>query len=145
MQSLECQIRAAPRIGAGRPVTVHFRLAQRAPETVYVLDWRTPLEGLRGDDFEIVRHGTHVRYRGPMLKRGNPGARSYRLLAPGAPLEAEIDLALAYDFTVPGHYRVTFRGALMDLVTRASEIPRPLDALQSVTVPCAPITIEIVR
>jgi hypothetical protein len=124
---------------------VHFRLSQRGPETVYVLDWRTPLEGLRGDDFQVVRDGNEVPYRGPMFKRGEPSARSYRAVAPGAPLEAEVDLALAYDFSTPGRYRVAFRGVLMDLVTQASEIPRRLDALQGAAVPCAPITVDIVR
>src|SRR5262245_50656997 len=94
----ECEIRAVPRVRVGQPVDVQFRRSQRGPKSVYVLDWQTPLEGLRGDAFRVVHDGDEVPYHGPMLKRGDPGASSYRALAPGAALEAEIDLALAYDF-----------------------------------------------
>jgi hypothetical protein len=141
---LACQIRAAPRIKLGQPVTVQFRLEQRSAKAVYVLNWRTPLEGLRGDDFLVVRDGIEVPYEGPTFKRGDPTARNYLTMEPGKSLEAEVDLALAYDFGKPGHYRIVFRGHVWDLVTQESDVPRPLDRHQPVPIQCAGIEIDIV-
>ncbi|WP_394850737.1 protease [Pendulispora brunnea] len=141
--ALECSIRIEPKIKLGQSAKVHFRLAQRAAQTVYVLNWRTPLEGLRGDDFSVVRDGTEIPYRGPMMKRGNPSAESYLALEASKPLEADVNLALAYDFSKPGHYRITFRGKIWDLVTQQSEIPRPLDKHQPVQLTCASVETDV--
>jgi peptidyl-Lys metalloendopeptidase len=141
--ALECQIRAEPRLKAGQPVIVHFRLVQRSAHAVYVLAWRTPLEGLRGDDFHVTREGVEIPYRGPLVKRGNPGAKSYLTLAPGTPLDAEVDLGLAYDLGKPGKYRVEFRGKIWDLVTQQADVPRPLDRHRPAPLQCAAIDVEL--
>lgn len=142
--ALECAIRAEPRGKAGQPVMVHFRLLQRSARAVYVLGWRTPLEGLRGDDFHVTREGVEIPYRGPMVKRGNPSARSYLTLAPGTPLEAEVDLTLAYDLGKPGKYRIEFRGKIWDLVTQEADVPRPLERHQPAPLQCAAIDVEMI-
>ncbi|WP_394828375.1 protease [Pendulispora albinea] len=142
--AFECQIRVDPRIKLGQPATVHFRLSLRSPQAVYVLNWRTPLEGLRGDDFLVTRDGVEVPYRGPMMKRGNPGAESYLALTPSKPLEADVNLGLAYDFTKAGHYKITFRGKVWDVVTKPSDIPRPLDRHQPAQLQCAPVETDVV-
>ena len=142
--ALECQIRAEPRLKAGQPVMVHFRLLQRSPRAVYVLSWRTPLEGLRGDDFHVTREGIEIPYRGPMVKRGNPGPKSYMTLAPGTPLEAEVDLGLAYDLGRPGKYRIEFRGKIWDLATQQADVPRPLERHRPAPLQCASIDVEVI-
>lgn len=91
----------------------------------------------------ISRNGTEIRYNGPMVKRGNPNAKSYASVAPGKALEADIDLALAYDFTKAGTYRVTFTGNVQDMVTKKAEVPRTLDQLTPVPLVCAPIGVEV--
>ena len=131
-----CELTAAPSYPVGTPVKLHFRLTQRGTQTVYVLNWRTPLEGLRGDDFAVVRDGQEVPYRGPMMKRGNPGAESYLALEAGKALEADVDISRVYDFKSPGRYRITFRGPILDATTQQAEVPRPLDKHQSVPVTC---------
>ena len=35
-------------------------------------------------------------------------------------------VALAYDFTQPGRYRIAFRGPLMDVATQQAEVPHTL-------------------
>ena len=142
--ALECEIRAEPRLKAGQPVMVHFRLLQRSARAVYVLSWRTPLEGLRGDDFHVTREGIEIPYRGPMVKRGNPGAKSYLTLAPGTPLEAEVDLGLAYDLGKPGKYRIEFRGKIWDLATQQADVPRPLERHRPAPLQCAAIDVEVI-
>ncbi|WP_394840025.1 protease [Pendulispora rubella] len=143
IDALDCSIRVEPKIKLGQPATVHFRLASRSAHPIYVLNWRTPLEGLRGDDFSVVRDGTEIPYKGPMMKRGNPGAESYLTLEANKPLEADVDLSRAYDFSKAGHYRITFRGKIWDLVTQKSEIPRPLDNHHPVEMTCAPVETDV--
>jgi len=79
-----------------------------------------------------------------MFKRGNPSAKSYLTMDPGTPLEADVNLALAYDFKKPGHYRIAFRGQIWDLVTQRADVPRPLEQHQPVPLQCAPIETEVV-
>ncbi len=140
----ECQIRAAKEIKLGQAITVHFKLTSHAPSPLYVLNWRTPLEGLRGDDFLVVRNGTEIHYNGPMFKRADPPARNYLAVEPGKALEADVDLALAYDFTKVGTYRVTFTGHLWDVVSQKSDVPRPMDRHVAAPLMCAPVEIEVV-
>lgn len=49
-----------------------FTLENLSDETVYVLKWFTPLEGLFGDIFRITRDSEEIPYTGPMVKRGDP-------------------------------------------------------------------------
>jgi peptidyl-Lys metalloendopeptidase len=142
--TFECTIAAPGQAPAGGPVPVTFTLRQRSPSTVHVLTWRTPLEGLRGNDFRVEREGTEVPYKGPMVKRGNPNAKSYVALEPGKDAKAEVDLALAYDFAKAGKYRIAFTGHLLDVVADAAAVPRPLDAHEPADLSCAPIDVTIV-
>src|SRR5260370_846510 len=57
-----CELTVAPSHPLGTPVKLHFRLTQRGTQTVYVLNWRTPLEGTRGDNFAVVRDGQEISY-----------------------------------------------------------------------------------
>jgi peptidyl-Lys metalloendopeptidase len=139
----ECQLRMEPRVVRGKPAVLHFKLTQRSSGPLYVLKWRTPLEGLRGDDYLVSRDGTEIPYVGPMFKRGDPPAKDYLEMQPGVPLEAEVELSNAYDFEKVGHYRVSFRGRLWDVVTSQSEVPRPLDRHQAVPLSCNSLELDV--
>jgi peptidyl-Lys metalloendopeptidase len=141
--NLECTLSAPHRVRVGEPVPVHFRLTNRAPGPLYVLTWRTPLEGLRGNDFLITRDGEELRYRGPMVKRGEPEREHYVVIASDASADADVDLAPAYDFQQPGRYRIAFRGPVMDVAERATDIPRPLELLRPVPVACPVAEVEV--
>ncbi|PTL80874.1 protease [Vitiosangium sp. GDMCC 1.1324] len=134
--TLECALSVPATVRSGEPVEVRFQLTNRTAQPLYVLTWRTPLEGLRGNDFQITRDGTDIAYQGPMVKRGNPSAQSYVTIAPGASVDGKVDLALAYDLKQPGRYRIAFRGQLMDVADKQAEVPRTLDLLKSTPVQC---------
>lgn len=133
---LECALSVPASVRAGEPVELRFQLTNRTAQPLYVLTWRTPLEGLMGNDFQITRDGTEVPYQGRMVKRGNPLAEHYVTLAPGASVDAKVELSLAYEMTRPGRYRIEFRGPLMDVAGAQAEVPRPLEQLQSRPVSC---------
>ncbi|WP_245767184.1 protease [Stigmatella erecta] len=134
--SLTCEMSVPPRLKVGVPVELRFKLSNPTSQTVYALKWHTPLEGLRNNFLEVSRDGTEVPYQGPMVKRADPSAEAYAPLAPGASQEAQVDVAMAYDFTRPGTYRIAFRGTLMDLGTSQADVPRKMDAFQSVELRC---------
>jgi hypothetical protein len=135
--TLECSLSVPPSLKAGQPVEARFQLINRTAQPLFVLKWRTPLEGrLLGNDFEITRDGAEIPYQGPMAKRGNPGADSYVTLAPGASVEAKVELSLAYELTQPGRYRIAFRNELMDVAEKQSDVPRSLDQFRPQPVRC---------
>ncbi len=134
--TLDCALSVPSSVRAGDPVELSFRLTNRTAKPLFVLSWRTPLEGLRGNDFQITRDGTEIPYQGPMAKRGNPSAESYVTLAPGASVDAKVELTLAYEMNQPGRYRIEFRGTLLDVAENQADVPRTLDQLKSTPVRC---------
>ncbi|WP_375773566.1 protease [Archangium gephyra] len=140
--TLECVLSVPPSVRAGEPVELRFQLTNRTAQPLYVLKWRTPLEGLMGKDFEVTRDGAEVPFLGRMVKRGNPPADAYVTLAPGASVDAKVDLSQAYEMKQPGRYRIAFQGELMDVVEKQAEVPRSLEQLQSRPVSCP--TVETV-
>ncbi|MDC0709608.1 protease [Stigmatella sp. ncwal1] len=140
---LTCEMSVPPRLKAGSPVELRFKLSNPTSQTVYPLNWHTPLEGLRNNFLDVTRDGVEIPYQGPMMKRADPSAEAYVAIAPGASQEAQVEVSLAYDFTQPGKYRIAFRGTLMDLVTSPKDVPRKIDQFQSVAVPCPAVETTI--
>jgi hypothetical protein len=111
-------------VAAGRPVPLSFRIENRGASPVWVLKWYTPLEGLRGRALRVTREGVEVDYRGPLFKRADPTRSDYVRIEGHSQASAEVDLALAYDLTAPGAYRVEFEGRLHDVCGSESDVPR---------------------
>ncbi|HYO59200.1 protease [Archangium sp.] len=135
-KTLDCTLSVPPSVRAGEPVELRFQLTNRTAQPLYVLTWRTPLEGLLGNDFLVTRDGAEILYQGRMVKRGNPRAEDYVTLTPGASVDAKVELSLAYEMKQPGRYRIEFRGPLMDVAQKQSEVPRPLEQFQPLPVQC---------
>ena len=64
-------------------------------------------------------------------------------IAPGAAVEARVDVSQVYEMTSPGNYQLTFRDELMDVATEQAEVPHPLDAFQAMPVECP--SVEVTR
>jgi hypothetical protein len=143
--SLECSLKAPATGRVGDPVKVSFHLQNRATQPVYVLTWRTPLEGLFGNDWSITHGGAEIPYQGPMVKRGDPAEDDYVAIAPGAAADAEVEVSLAYEMREPGRYRIALRGPLMDATTNKTEVPRPLAQQKAVPISCPAVEIELTQ
>jgi hypothetical protein len=141
--SLQCALSVPASLKAGQPVEVTFRLSNPTAQPLYVLNWHTPLEGLKNNILEVSLAGTELPYQGPMFKRGEPSADNYVTVAPGASVEGKIDASLAYDFSKPGTYRIAFRGPLMDVATQQTEVPRPMAQHRNMPVECPTIETTI--
>jgi peptidyl-Lys metalloendopeptidase len=107
MPTLEGRLVSSDEYQSGGAVRLRFELTNRGDEDLYVLTWYTPLEGLLSDCLRVTRGGERLPYDGPLLKRGEPTAESYRLIRAGRTVSKSFDLGSAYDLSSPGRYRVT--------------------------------------
>ncbi|MFP2926311.1 protease [Pyxidicoccus sp. 3LG] len=142
--TLDCALSAPAQVKAGEPVEVLFRLSNPTSQPLYVLDWHTPLEGLRNDIFQVTRDGAEVSYQGPMVKRAPPQADDYVTLAPGASVEGRVDVARGYDLSQPGRYKIAFRGQLMDVATRREDAPQAKGEFRELQVRCPEVETTVV-
>ena len=143
--TLECKLSVPPSVAVGQPVELLFQLTNRTKAPLYVLSWRTPLERVGGRDFDITRDGAEVAYQGPMKKRGAPSPDQYMEVAPGATVEGRIDLALAYDLSQPGRYRIAFAGPLMDVTDKQPDAARSFETMTARPVTCAPVETTLTK
>jgi peptidyl-Lys metalloendopeptidase len=143
-EPLTCTLSVPRRLEVGEPVELLFRLGNPTSQPLYVLNWHTPLEGLLNNIFSVTRDGAELPYRGEMVKRAPPRASDYVLLAPGASVEARVELSRAYDFKQPGTYRIEFQGPLMDVTSKKTEVPHPWGQSRPREVRCMPVETTIV-
>jgi hypothetical protein len=144
-QPLECRMEAVHPLVAGGPVALRFRLVNRTKGPLWVLRWNTPVEGWRGTIFTVSFQGTDLPYRGPRLKRGNPGREEYVEITPQDSLNVSLDLAEAYDVKRPGRYQVKVTGSLLDVTKDAAAVPRPRDRQQPMALKCEPLTLDVAK
>lgn len=141
---LRYRISGEPTYRNGEPVTIRFELANNTSRPVAVLLWNTPFEGLMGKAFDVFCNGQEMAYQGPMAKRGAPSAKSYAIINPKDSITTTFDLATAYALPDQGQCVVSFRGSVLD-ATEPGQVPRPMDQLQTTTVPGDPFSFQITR
>jgi peptidyl-Lys metalloendopeptidase len=99
-----------------------FRLTNNSNETVNVLKWNTPLEGINNDLFRIEKDGKPAIYLGRMVKRGAPEPEDYITIEPNSSVSVEVDLTEYYDISEPGQYDVRYRLAILDVGRESPQI-----------------------
>lgn len=92
--------------------TVRWQLTNRSDETVYVLRWETPLDGLSRSIFEVRYGGKPVRYMDKIVHFGHPEASDFVRVGPGESISAEVNLAASYEMLEAATYEVSFEGQL---------------------------------
>jgi peptidyl-Lys metalloendopeptidase len=112
--SINLQFRAAEFRARDRQ-SIQFTLTNNSNETVNVLKWNTPLEGINNDIFRIEKDGKPTVYLGRMVKRGAPRPEDYITMEPRGSVSVEVDLTEYYDISEPGQYDVRYRLAILDL------------------------------
>ena len=141
----ECTLEAEETYVIGEPVNLRFSLHNQTDRTLYVLTWYTPLEGIAGEIFRVVRDGDEVPYRGILAKRGDPSRDAYAVVKLGAAVSSIVDLAENYDLSQAGRYDVEFTSLLHDVTDDESSIPRKQDDHKAQELPCNTISFEIVH
>lgn len=132
------------RQAGGGPIIVKFLLKNNSEDPLYLLKWYTPLEGIAGEIFDVIRDGQKVPYIGILAKRGDPTPESYVLLNPGEEITSEVNIAEAYDFSALGLYSITFRSPRISHIAHSEEeIPATLEELGPISIPSNTVTLEI--
>jgi peptidyl-Lys metalloendopeptidase len=133
---IQCELSIAKSLRDAQPAELVFALTNAGDDVVQVLNWQTPFEGIRAPMFTILRDGTELEYRGPMVKRGPPRKEDYLTLKPGERQQATIDLAKAWDVNAPGNYTVQYSAQLFDVIEAPASAPRSLDDFNEFTLSC---------
>jgi peptidyl-Lys metalloendopeptidase len=133
---VQCELSIAKVLRDAEPAELVFTLTNAGQGVVQVLNWQTPFEGIRAPMFTVLRDGTEVEYRGPMLKRGAPRKEDYLTLKPGERRQAKINLAEAWDVDASGNYTVQYVAHLFDVIAGPDSAPRGLDEFNEVTLSC---------
>jgi hypothetical protein len=142
---IQCELSIAKLLRDAQPAELVFTLTNAGKEVVQVLNWQTPFEGIRAPMFTVLRDGTEVEYRGPMLKRGAPRKEDYLTLKPGERQQAKIDLAEAWDVEASGNYTVRYTAHLFDVIANPASAPRGLDEFNEVTPSCNSVAFTRMR
>lgn len=94
---------------AGQSIRIRMIVSNPTGQTHAFCKYHTAFEGLQNDIFSVRTSGHEVEYRGVMKKRAEPGPEDYVHVAPGASVEAVVDLSEGYAFAA-GDYEVSYRG-----------------------------------
>ena len=121
----------AASFGAEQPVIVHVTLANTTDHTIKVLKWQTLVDDIEGPLFSIQRDGLPVAYIGPLYKRPAPTHENYIHLKAGESITSDVDIAMYYDLSVSGDYRISYDVASVDLYSEKGGPSREMARLTS--------------
>ncbi len=141
--ALRFRLEARASYRTGQPVPIRFILENRSNGPLFVLSWYTPLEGIKGEIFQVTRDGNPLPYLGRLVKRGAPRAQDYLRIEPHGSRSATVDLATVYDLGRPGDYQVRFAGRVHDVVREAGALPRAPDQHRPLDVPGGPVRFSV--
>lgn len=91
---------------------LRWSITNHGAESVLVLRWETPLDGLSRSLFNVQRGGVDVPYVDKIVHWGHPEARDFVEIRAGETLSANVRLDDHYAMTRAGDYQVAYRGEL---------------------------------
>lgn len=142
--ALRCTLQAPAQAVAGHPVLLRFTFTNSGTVPLRVLRWNTPLEGAWFAPFvDVTRDRKAVAFQGPMIKRAEPRAEDYIRIEGGKTIAAEIDLALPFDLSKPGLYRVQPKLRLHDVFVDDAPAPRTRAEHQGADLACPAVEIQL--
>lgn len=112
---LQCDLSVKTQSRVNEPLPLVMTLTNRGEGPLEVLSWFTPFEGWFADAIDLTLDDRPIPYKGPLAKRGNPGAEDFFLLGAGQQSQADADLTLAYDLSRPGRYQLSYRAQPLTL------------------------------
>ena len=88
-------------------VLVNVSISNPNKNTIRILRWYTPFDGVKEDLFAVTVNGKAVEYTGADYKSPKPLDKDYIKLKSGETLETTIDLAGFYNFSESGYYQIS--------------------------------------
>lgn len=89
-------------------VNVQVTLTNVSRDTVRVLKWHTPTDGIKEDLFQVTVDGQKAEYNGRHYKWATPATTDFLRLAAGESVSYTVDLATVYDFAKTGSYSIRY-------------------------------------
>jgi hypothetical protein len=127
----------------GNPIFIKFTLENLSNEDLWVLEWYTPLEGLKGKIFTVTCDGKEIPYEGMMMKRGQPTKDDYVHIDPGRSVSAEVDLSKGYTLPASKECLVEFKGRIYDFSTDGNSIPKRSEEHQILNITGNAVTFSV--
>jgi len=116
---------------ADQPVVVHVTITNPTGHAMKVLKWYTPADDVEGPLFSIKRDGLAVAYIGPLYKRPAPAHEDYIHLKAGESITYDVDIALYYDLSVSGFYKIIYDVSSWDLYSEKGNGKKDAEQLTS--------------
>jgi peptidyl-Lys metalloendopeptidase len=91
---------------ADQDVTLTVTLTNNARQSMKLLKWFTPVDGLEEPLFQVTRDGAPVAFEGPHYKRPAAVDADFVKLAPGQSVTTQVSLSGLYDFSQTGNYSI---------------------------------------
>ena len=114
-------------------VMVNIAISNPNRNTIRILRWYTPFDGVKEDLFAVTVNGKTVEYTGADYKRPAPQDKDYITLKSGETLETTIDLAAFYDLSESGYYQIAYNVEGLQIFSREVNILAGEDSLASKT------------
>jgi peptidyl-Lys metalloendopeptidase len=121
---LQYRLQAKDKYRLREPIVIDFTLENLSDHNVWVLTWYTPLEGIKGNIFDVTCDGKPIPYEGIMARRGNPRREDYIQIPSMAAVSATVDLSEAYKIHQCNECKVKFRGRIYDFSNIEGVVPK---------------------
>ena len=116
---ITCEITAAPIQTLGESIWVSFSVQSNMTNTIQVLTWHTPLEGIFSPIFKIIdKEGNLLSYQGPLIKRAAPTEADYINLKPNEKLTNKVNLSNVYNFEQQQSYFVSLESLKIEIINQ---------------------------
>ena len=116
---------------SSQDVWVTVTLSNDTKNTVRVLKWFTPVDGVEESLFVVKRDGQPVAYIGPRYKRPAATGQDYISLKAGENVASAVNLGAYYDLSQSGQYEVTYGVAAFNLFDEKGNAFQAKDVLTS--------------
>ena len=116
---------------SSQDVWVTVTLSNDTKNTVRVLKWFTPVDGVEESLLVVKRDGQPVAYLGPRYKRAAATEQDYLSLKAGESVSSAVNLGEYYDLSQSGQYEVTYGVAGFNLFNEQGNAFQFKDVLTS--------------
>lgn len=122
---------AQTEFSAAQDVLVTVTISNPAKNSVRILKWFTPADGVEEPLFSVKRNGESVSYTGAIYKRPAATGSDYITLKAGESVTFNVNLGDYYDLSASGQYEVFYAVASYNLFNEKSNSFKVRDSLSS--------------
>jgi len=116
---------------ASQDVLVTVTISNPANNSVRILKWFTPADGVEEPLFSVKRNGESVSYTGAIYKRPPATGQDYITLKAGESITRVVNLGEYYDLSTSGQYEIFYSVASFNLLSEKSNAFKWQDSLSS--------------